>query len=88
METKSENENENELTERDWKLILTEAKEVSFDKNSILIQQNQKNSFLYQLKSGKLLVQKTIGSFSSPPSSLFIFLLFLLLFIFIILILF
>ena len=52
-----------QLTDRDWSLILTGAKEKEFSADSVIVEQGTQNAFLYRLKTGKLSVVKSISGF-------------------------
>ncbi len=53
--------NQVELTPRDLKVIQTGAQYVVFKKNQVIIPENSVNYNLYQIKSGKVRVEKMIN---------------------------
>lgn len=48
-----------ELSEREWKLLMTRAKVVEYKQDQKVVQQDVSNSSLYKIKSGKCRVEKT-----------------------------
>ncbi|EGG25213.1 RasGEF domain-containing protein [Cavenderia fasciculata] len=47
-----------ELTERDWSLLLTSATVITYHRGDVVIEENTINSYLYRIKSGVLGVEK------------------------------
>lgn len=47
-----------ELTDRDWSLLLTGAKDVDYKKSETIIEQDVENNSLYRIKTGRCRVEK------------------------------
>ncbi|KAF2072479.1 hypothetical protein CYY_006211 [Polysphondylium violaceum] len=47
-----------ELTERDWTILLTNASVITYHRGDVVIEENSINSHLYRIKSGTLSVEK------------------------------
>eukprot|EP01133_Synstelium_polycarpum_P004077 gene4077-4749_t len=47
-----------ELGERDWSVLLTNATVITYNRGDIVIEENTINSYLYRIKSGSLTVEK------------------------------
>eukprot|EP01132_Coremiostelium_polycephalum_P002390 gene2390-2955_t len=47
-----------ELTERDWTILLTNASVITYHRGDVVIEENTINSHLYRIKSGVLAVEK------------------------------
>ncbi|EFA77570.1 RasGEF domain-containing protein [Heterostelium album PN500] len=47
-----------ELTERDWSVLLTNATVITYHRGDVVIEENTINSYLYRIKSGTLGVEK------------------------------
>lgn len=54
-----------ELTERDWKLILSGATLVKFMKGEVVIAEGSLNSYFYRIKEGGVQVEKTLDGQTS-----------------------
>ncbi|KAL6078425.1 Serine/threonine-protein kinase 4 [Balamuthia mandrillaris] len=50
------------MTARDWQLLLTGAKLVTFKKGEIILKEGDQNDSLYRVKSGRLRVEKAINA--------------------------
>jgi len=50
------------LTDRDWQLLLTGAREVQYKKGDKILEQGQPNFRLYRIKSGQCRVEKQTES--------------------------
>ena len=53
----------NQMTERDWSIILSDAKKITVEDNTQIVFQGKQNFSLYQLISGKLRVSKSVDRF-------------------------
>ena len=54
------------LTERDWQLLLTGAKELVLTPGQKLLEQGHPNAYLYRLRRGILRVEKASASDKTP----------------------
>eukprot|EP01097_Dermamoeba_algensis_P009489 TRINITY_DN667_c0_g1_i4.p1 TRINITY_DN667_c0_g1~~TRINITY_DN667_c0_g1_i4.p1 ORF type:complete len:916 (-),score=254.98 TRINITY_DN667_c0_g1_i4:345-3092(-) len=59
-----------ELSDRDWKLLLTCVTEKKYMKNDVIMEQDIFNSFLYRVKKGSVRIEKTKDSLTFQVATL------------------